>query len=256
MNMVKKIIQLLVTVTVGCALGVLTFWAIDRSLNYLPSVEEFQDPENISHHVSVVEQATLKKSRNSAVRVFSMSEAGKVATSSGTYIKADGKYYILSVMHGLVGGCDVTGIWTEIEGFTECLNITHTNALVDYAFIEVDAIPSLTPVKIPRGLPSPLEWKGALANQTKTYYTGYPNSSGPLTFPGVVVGYAEGDYVYMNSFAWGGASGSGVFTVDGMLIGYILAIDVGQTDEYGTTVLENIVVVVPTFKIDWTTILE
>ena len=82
------------------------------------------------------------------------------------------------------------------------------------------------------------------------FYTGYPNSTGPLTIAGSVVGYALGDFIYLDSFAWGGASGSGVFSSDGKFIGYILAIDIGQT-EYGIDVLENIVIVVPAFKIDW-----
>jgi len=69
------------------------------------------------------------------------------------------------------------------------------------------------------------------------------------------VGYADGDYVYMNSFAWGGASGSGVFTAKGQFVGYVLAIDIGQTD-YGVDVLEDIVIVVPAFKIDWATLLQ
>ena len=68
------------------------------------------------------------------------------------------------------------------------------------------------------------------------------------------MGYADGDFVYMHSFAWGGASGSGVFALDGKLVGYLLAIDVGET-VHGVDVLEDIVVVVPTFKIDWSLIL-
>ena len=59
----------------------------------------------------------------------------------------------------------------------------------------------------------------------------------------------------MHSFAWGGASGSGVFGANGEFVGYILAIDIGETS-YGIDVLEDIVIVVPAFKIDWATILK
>ena len=72
----------------------------------------------------------------------------------------------------------------------------------------------------------------------------------PLTFSGKIVGYAGGDYIYLDSFAWSGSSGSGVFTADGKFIGYILAVEVGQTD-YGADVLENLVVVIQAFKVDW-----
>ena len=48
-----------------------------------------------------------------------------------------------------------------------------------------------------------------------------------------------------------GASGSGVYSADGKLIGYLLAIDVGRT-EFGVQAIEGVVIVIPTFKIDWT----
>ena len=94
-----------------------------------------------------------------------------------------------------------------------------------------------------------------IATQTKAYYTGYPNNTGPLTFGGRVVGYTNEDFIYFHSYAWGGSSGAGVFTANGDFVGYVLAIDMGQT-EFGISVLENIVIVVPAFKIDWATILD
>jgi hypothetical protein len=54
----------------------------------------------------------------------------------------------------------------------------------------------------------------------------------------------------INSFAWGGSSGSGVFTHDGTLIGYVVALDIGVT-EYGVDVLEDVVMVMPIFRVDW-----
>ena len=61
--------------------------------------------------------------------------------------------------------------------------------------------------------------------------------------------------MYVFSYAWGGSSGSGVFDKAGNYVGYIIAIDVGQT-EFGVDVLENVVLVVPSFKIDWSTVLN
>lgn len=255
MRVLKKIIRVAAVLLAGVGLALLIFMGAYKTLTQLPSTVEIQDPTNISTALPLQEQRTLKTSRQSAVRVLSLSEDGRVATSTGTYFKARGHYYILTVMHGLVGKCDVTRVWAEANGFTPCNRIVVGNAAVDYAIIEIDEIPSLRAVKLPQALPQATEWKQALAAQTKVYYTGFPNSTGPLTFDGRIVGYAEGDYIYINSFAWGGASGSGVFTANGDYIGYILAIDIGQT-EYGIDVLEDIVVVVPAFKIDWATLLE
>ena len=59
-----------------------------------------------------------------------------------------------------------------------------------------------------------------------------------------------GDFVYIKSYAWSGASGAGVFTSDGKLMGYVLALDVGQT-EFGIDVLEDVVFVVPITFVRW-----
>ena len=255
MRLLKKISKVMLAFLCGGAIGSMVLWSTYKSLMEIPSVKELQEFGNVSPELPSVEQLTLKHSRQSTVRVLSLSDDGRVATSTGTYFAAANKYYVLTVMHGLVGPCEVTRVWSEKEGFTSCSDLVVSNLLVDYAIMEIDEIPSLRAVRIPRDLPRASQWKEALSAQRKVYYTGFPNSTGPLTFSGRIVGYAEGDFIYIDSFAWGGASGSGVFGANGDYIGYILAIDIGQTS-YGIDVLENIVVVVPAFKIDWATILE
>ena len=89
-----------------------------------------------------------------------------------------------------------------------------------------------------------------MAIQTKIYYTGYPNGLGPFTIDGKVVGFDSSENIYIHSFAWPGSSGSGVFNEKGQMIGYTMAISVGAT-EYGIDVLEDIVIVVPLYKINW-----
>jgi hypothetical protein len=255
MRVLKKIIRVTFAFLCGVALAMMVFWSVHHSLTGVPTVQEIQEFENVSRDLPFSEQLTIKRSRQSTVRILSLSDDGRVATSTGTYFISRGKYYILTVMHGLVGDCDVTRIWSEVEGFTACNHIVIGNVVSDYAIIEINEIPSLRPIPVPRALPPPTQWKQTLATQSKIYYTGFPNSTGPLTFSGRIIGYAEGDFVYLDSFAWGGASGSGVFAANGDYVGYILAIDIGETI-FGADVLENIVVVVPAFKIDWATILE
>ena len=255
MSRLKKSMQILTAILAGVGLSALIFVGAQKTIMQLPTTQEIQADSNITATLPAEERNTLLRSRESTVRILSMGDRGGVATTTGTYFKMRGNYYVLTVMHGLVGPCDVTRIWTEEEGFTPCNEVVVGNAAIDYAIISVDEIPSRTPVNMSRSLPGATEWKGALSAQTKLYYTGFPNSTGPLTFAGRVVGYADGDYVYMNSFAWGGASGSGVFTAKGQFVGYVLAIDIGQTD-YGVDVLEDIVIVVPAFKIDWATLLQ
>ena len=255
MGVLRKTLRFALTFGAGAGLAFLIFKGAYKTMMELPSTYEIQHPTNITSTLPIEERTTLRRSRESTVRILSMGPEGGVATTTGTYFTFRRKHYVLTVMHGLVGPCAVTRIWSENEGFTPCLDIVAANMAIDYAIIEVPEIPSLTPVSLPRALPNASEWEESLSAQTKLYYTGFPNSTGPLTFSGRIVGYADGDYIYMNSFAWGGASGSGVFTANGHFVGYILAIDIGQTD-YGVDVLENMVIVVPAFKIDWTTILK
>ena len=76
------------------------------------------------------------------------------------------------------------------------------------------------------------------------------NGLGPLTIDGKVIGHHPSGQIYLNSYAWSGSSGSGVFSEHGHYIGYVVAIDVGQGMN-GPAVIENVVLVVPAWKINW-----
>ena len=116
-------------------------------------------------------------------------------------------------------------------------------------------ITNRAPIRIPQDLPSGTQWKKSYSILNKIIYTGYPNDIGPLTLRGDVIGYNKDEYLYVFSHAYGGASGSGVFSKQGKYIGYVVAIDVGST-ELGTDVLENIVIVAPALNIDWNLVLK
>jgi S1-C subfamily serine protease len=253
MKKLTKIAEVCAAFLIGASLAILALASAFISLE-VPTLEETQEAANVSPLLSDTEQKAVKKSRQSTVRVLSMTEYGEIASSSGTYITAGDKYYVVTVMHGIRGTCERTRVRTA-AGFTDCVRFTVTNEKADYAIIEIDQIPSLEAVGIPASLPKGHEWKSAIAAQTEIYYTGFPNNAGPLTFNGRTVGCTDEGFIYLDSFAWGGSSGSGVFTADGKFIGYILAIDLGHT-EFGISPLENIVIMVPAFNIDWAIILE
>ena len=67
------------------------------------------------------------------------------------------------------------------------------------------------------------------------------------------MGFDPAGLIYVQSYAWSGSSGSGVFDNHGNLIGYIMAIDIGNT-QYGTAILENVMLVVPIYKVDWSVV--
>ena len=122
--------------------------------------------------------------------------------------------------------------------------------VVDYALLKIGRIPEREPVDVLDRVPKNNKWVKNLSIGTKTVYTGYPSGLGPLTIEGTISGYTDMDNIYIHSFAWPGSSGSGVFNHNNKLIGFIMAINLGYT-EFGITVLEDIVIVVPVHKINW-----
>ena len=211
---------------------------------------------NISNEYSAAYKESIEKSRYSAVRVESLNPNLLVTSSStGTYFKAKGRHYVITVEHGIYGPCSFLMIEYDYERYA-CKRYVKIDKLNDYAIIEIEgAIPDRKPVNIPEDLPRGSQWRASYSILNKIIYTGYPNSIGPLTLKGEVMGYANSDYLYVFSHAYGGASGAGVVSTKGKYIGLVNAIDVGQT-EFGIDILENVVLVTPVFKVDWSVVLD
>ena len=204
-------------------------------------------PSSISNYYAINEKNAIKQSVASSVHVVSSTPDGTmISLSSGTYLKFQNTFYVLTTSHGLIGECSGIAI-IYFEEYVGCNKILVNNTSMDYALIEVDEIQSRKAVKFPAGFSKNYKSNNLM---DKVYYTGYPNSGGPLTFGGTISGFDEYGFIYMHSYAWSGSSGAGVFDSKGKLTGMIMAIDVG-TSEYGVDVLEDIVVVVPAEMIDW-----
>jgi V8-like Glu-specific endopeptidase len=116
--------------------------------------------------------------------------------------------------------------------------------------MKVEEIINREPVELPEEMPNHSEWIEDLAIQSTIYYTGYPNRGGPYTFDGRVVSIENSRAFYIDSYAWSGSSGAGVFSASGNLIGWVVALDIGQT-MYGRQVLENFIWVAPLHQVEW-----
>jgi len=220
-------------------------------LFFHPQPESPHSYETVSHHYDISQKQAIKRSVNSAVRVVSMDLAtGGVASLSGTYFEFANKYYILTSAHGILNGCQGLMVF-HYDNHTQCARIIKIDRQVDYAIFEVPEIESRTPIKVTNALAT---WRKSYNLLDKTYYTGYPNSIGPTTWTGNISGFT-GDYLIIQTYAWSGASGSGVFDERGELIGIIMALDVGAT-EYGYQVLNNFVIIVPIWKVDFDSLRE
>lgn len=221
----------------------------------IPPIAEIQK-DTYSQYYSISYKKAIKKSRQSAVQVISFGpdNAGYFSSASGTYFEAYGNYFVITVMHGILGPCAFTTVVHNSETYP-CIKYIVTDLQNDYAIIQVSEIPNRTPVDIFKDLPKNTQWKDSYSVLNKLVYTGYPNTIGPLTIEGEVAGFAGREYIYMVSYAWAGSSGSGVFDHRGRYIGYVVAIDVGES-EFGVQVLQNVVLVSPAFKVDWTKVIS
>lgn len=223
----------------------------------VPTASTLNSPLSVSATYSGPEKRAIKKSRLSAVRILAWSEnMSNVSVSSGTYFRHAGRYFVLTVQHGLFApSCSLIQI--EIGGTLHtCTAVIAYNTHTDYAILEVGKIADRKALRFPQDFVRRYgEWGRTTAALTPLIYTGYPNTIGPVTLEGRVMGLSGDEFVYLNSYAWSGSSGSGVFNLNGRLVGYIVAIDVGHT-EYGYDVLENVILVVPTYKIDWSVLFK
>ena len=220
-----------------------------RSLE-LPTEAEISAIENVGESLTSHERRAVIRSRSSAVQIMSMDlDDGGISVSTGTYIKFKGNYFILTTSHGVGDACIFTQIIVDEEIY-ECKHYILRDPQTDYLVMQIDPIPGRQPALVPTWAPQGHQWRQALGTQNTVFYTGFPNQGGPYTFDGRVVGYKEGEAIFVDSYGWSGSSGSGVFSADGKLIGYIMALEVGET-YFGRQVLENFIWVIPLFNIDW-----
>jgi hypothetical protein len=215
-----------------------------------PSEEEITAVDNVGTALSDEERQTVILSRSSAVQVMSLKiTTGRIAASSGTYVKYGGKYFVLTTAHGVGNQCSATHIAVDQE-LHDCVSIAFKDIVNDWAVIQVNPLPNRTAVRIPDQIPHRRELQSDLATQNTTYYTGYPNHGGPYTFDGRIVGYSEREGIFIDSYGWSGSSGSGVFSASGNLIGIVMGLEIGETN-FGTAVLENFIWVIPITRVDW-----
>ena len=253
-NANKKLILLFILIGIFTGIMITNAPVIQGYARFLARQYAESPPETeiiqISSNLDRDEVKTVNKSVNSAVRILSRNTQGMIAGSTGTLFIHDDTYYVITVAHGMVGDCSTTIVWTGQKNLTPCRDIVALDKEADYAILRIDKPLSAEPVKLKEVIPRERQWPRLLSLQNKIFYTGFPNSVGPLTISGRIIGFSDDDYIFVHSYAWSGSSGSGVFSADGKFIGIVIAVDVGQTI-YGVDVLEDMVVVLPANLIPW-----
>ena len=252
LNIAKRTLQMMLVIALGFAISLSIYVSISESQRF-PTHGEISALDNLSSDLDGKETSAVLASRNSILHVLSSGKGRDgFAKMSGTYMEYNDKFYVITTAHGIQGECERMFVATDEEHVYDCVKYIIVNQHVDYAIIQIEEIPSRIPVKLADVLPSNREWRQELSVLNETFYTGYPNGLGPLTFRGSVAGVSDDNYVYLHSYAWPGSSGSGVFSYDGNMIGIVIALNVGFTGA-GYDVLEDLVIVTPLFMIDWDT---
>jgi len=241
----------------GAFIGALTIAALiwgayqsaQRSLSF-PSESQINDITNVGSALTSHERQAIIRSRASTVQVFSLDLAdGGMSALTGTYLTYDDKFFVLTASHGVYDFCGFTNVVVD-DILHPCTQYVLRDPASDYIVIQVDEITARTPVDLAAHTPRRSEWIKELAVQNTVFYTGYPNEGGPYTFDGRVVGFREQSAIFIDSYGWSGSSGAGVFSRSGNLIGWVMALEVGET-YFGREVLENFIWVIPLFKVDW-----
>ena len=247
---IKKSIRIIFAALLVFSVTTLVFYSTYSQYS-VPYRHQIQNSSNASSYYNVSHSRTIKKSRQSTVQIISIvPDRGMISAFSGTYFESAGGYFVVSVAHGISGPCENTKIIHK-ENVYDCKKYIHIDPATDYSIIQIEQIPDRVPIKIPRDLPKNRQWIKSFSLLNKVVYTGFPNNLGPLTIGGEIAGFSSTEHAYVLSYAWQGSSGSGVFDHSGKYIGYVVAIDVGQT-ELGFQILQNVVLVMPAYKIDWT----
>lgn len=242
---VKNIFKILIM----CALMIFAVLS-----SYIDTLQRLNIDHELTHNITPNFNPELSISINSAVKVLSSTglyeSEGVTAASTGTYFTYKNYNYILTTAHSLVGPCETTVIITDTYMF-HCLNLVLFDPINDYAIFEVEEIFNRIPITINEFLYDEKDTKLNTGVHQNIIYTGYPQGIGPLTFDGKIVSHKqENGIFYVNSYAWSGSSGSGIFNRDGKLLGIITAVSVANT-EHGVDVMEDLIIVTPLNILDF-----
>ena len=184
----------------------------------------------------------IQKVREAAVKV---SRPDAVGHGSGTYMKVGPNFFVLTAAHVVEGF--QTAIIHGRDGEIVIGKIVLKDKDSDYAVISIDKLKSRNPIS----------WRPrsqSIQAGTPICYTGFPQNYDLLTITGEISGIVSKpgypERLILHSYAWMGASGSGVFDMQGRFIGVLVAAGVGEW--YYPQIIEDIVWVVPTGQIDET----
>ena len=173
---------------------------------------------------------------------------------SGTYFEYDGHHIIITAAHVVAEGGDVMMITSPTGEDIPALLIYYDNRNPNDTAVLVLRAPLETRTPMELDLYSK-DINNLIGQQT--VYTGDPGHQRNMTIYGTVSSINENGSVMLQSYAWGGASGSVVFDDRGRIVGILKAIDVNRSgvSPY-PQINENVVWLSPPSSLDLTILSE
>jgi hypothetical protein len=189
---------------------------------------------------------TLKMSKDAAVVVWGTVAGEKVVRGSGTYFSYKRHNIVITAYH-VYDDPRIEGAMVQSQsGEMVAANILYSNRGRDICVLEVPRMRTVDPASLRPMMPMQAD------EGLSVLYTGFPGNhqhTEPLTLSGTLAGIDDDHgFVIMQSYAWMGSSGSGVFDSRGRYIGVLVALDVDR-GLFGPQLQENIVYVSPVWGV-------
>ena len=204
-----------------------------------------------------IEAAIVDKSNGPSIRMRRVATASRSASvgvhngtrgvrGTGTYFKFDKHYIIITAAH-VVNGTDIIEVRTPMGESAHALLIMFDNRIPNDLAVLVlkEPLQTRTPMK--------LKLRDDMSNiiGEQLVYTGNPGHHRQMTIFGNVSAHETDGSIILHSYAWGGASGSGVFDNRGKLVGILKATDLNRNPHSPyPQVTEDIVWLAPASSID------
>jgi len=237
MKLKTKMVGLFIVLSLACGLGC--------SPNICLSQEAEYEVEDVVVQLTGSHDSTLNASRSATFRMTSIRPQG-IAVGTATLFSYRGKQIVVTAAH-VVRGATEYFIESRYEaGVERHLKLIYYDEVADIAImIPTTKIETIKPIKL-RTAKSKHMYVG-----TKTIYSGYPNNHSMLTIHGRISGFTNDANLILDTYGWGGASGSSVFDEKGRLLGILSAMDVG-TGLYGMPrLIPDVIIIIPATKIDF-----
>ncbi len=185
--------------------------------------------------------SVARNSRASAVYISVVKNNGNQGMGSGTYGIYKGYPVIITAAH-VVSDCS-TIIVSSYNGEMEAGRVAYLDEEADLAVLYVEPMRSMPQQRF--------KFIGPKRDMIgkDVVYSGNPNRVGLLTIYGNVAGYSYNRMI-LHSYAWMGASGSGVYDKHGNLVGVVSAISIGRW--IMPQLIEDVVYVAPIYYMNET----